>query len=177
MKFFRLLVLALMMLPAMALAHGPSRQKVTVTKEINATPEEVWAVVGDFYDMSWHPAVFATEGDGTLVPDESLRSLTVGEEGGPVITEILYKWKPEKMSYSYRITDVDVAVLPVTNYSSHLTVKPAEDGHVLVEWRGAFYRGYPNNEPPEHLNDEAAVKAVTDLYNAGLDALAAQFPE
>ena len=49
--------------PTLALAHGPTRQKVTVEAEVAANPEEVWAVVGDFQDMSWHPAVFSTEGE------------------------------------------------------------------------------------------------------------------
>ena len=71
--------------------------------------------------------------------------------------------------------DVDVAVLPVTNYSSHLTVTPTASGGSHIEWRGAFYRGYPNNEPPPELNDEAAIQAVTGVYRAGLDALAERF--
>ena len=40
-----------------------------------------------------------------------------------------------------------------------------------VEWRGAFYRGFMNNDPPPELNDEAAKKAVSGVYRAGLDAL------
>ena len=75
---------------------------------------------------------------------------------------------------SREITDVAVEVLPVTNYSSHLTVKPIEGGS-LIEWRGAFYRGYPNNDPPEDLNDAAAIAAVTGVYKAGLDALTERF--
>jgi len=34
-----------------------------------------------------------------------------------------------------------------------------------------FCRGYPNNDPPPELNDEAAVTAVTGLYKAGLEGL------
>lgn len=169
--FVTAMILALA--PAFANAHGPTRQKVTLTTEVAATPAEVWAVVGNFQDMSWHPVVFSTEGtNGNDI--EATRVLTLTEEGGPTVSEELYKFSDEKMSYSYRITAVEVEVLPVTNYSSHLTVKPSEGG-ALVEWRGAFYRGYPNNDPPEHLNDEAAIAAVTAVYQAGLDALQAKF--
>lgn len=176
MTFLRVFI-ALLLLPTLAFAHGPSRQKVRIEQEIAAPAAEVWAVIGDFYDMTWHPAVFATEGDGSLVVDESQRVLTLGEEGGPTVLETLYKWKPEKMSYSYFITEVDVEVFPVTNYSSHLTVKAVDDTHSMVTWKAGFYRGYPNNEPPEHLNDEAAVAAVTALYEQGLEALAARFAQ
>jgi hypothetical protein len=40
-----------------------------------------------------------------------------------------------------------------------------------VTWKGAFYRGFMNNDPPPELNDEAAKKAVTDVYRSGLDGL------
>ena len=169
-----LAAIALPLLSVPALAHGPSRQKVTLTAEVAAPPEEVWAVIGNFQDMSWHPYVYSTTGEGGNEIDAT-RVLTLKEEGGPTISEVLYKYNPEKMSYSYRITDVDVKVLPVNNYSSHLTVKPREGGGSIIEWRGAFYRGYPNNDPPPELNDEAAVAAVTDVYKAGLDALVKRF--
>ncbi|MCA3581586.1 MAG: SRPBCC family protein, partial [Bradyrhizobium sp.] len=90
---------------------------------------------------------------------------------GVTIEEELSKYEPEMMSYSYRITAVDVKVLPVTNYSSTLEVSPAPGGKAKLEWSGAFYRGYPNNDPPPELNDEAAIKAVSGLYKAGLEAL------
>lgn len=173
-RTFMLAATAAALRPGLALAHGPTRQKVTLTTEVGAEPAEVWAAIGNFQDMSWHPAVFATAGENGNEIDAT-RVLTLGEAGGPTIAEILYKYSAEKMSYSYRITAVEVEVLPVTNYSSHLTVKPRNGGGALIEWRGAFYRGHPNNDPPEHLNDAAAVAAVTGVYQAGLDALVERF--
>jgi len=168
--------LAVAAAPMVAEAHEPTRQKIVITREVAMSPEKVWERVGNFQDMSWHPAVHSTKGKSGNEIDAT-RVLTLGAEDGPTISEILYKYKPEKRSYSYRITNVDVEVLPVTNYSSHLTVKEGKDGGSLIEWKGAFYRGYPNNDPPEELNDEAAVKAVTGVYEAGLDALVAELEE
>ena len=34
-----------------------------------------------------------------------------------------------------------------------------------------LYRGYPNNDPPPEFNDEAAIKAVGEVYRAGLEGL------
>lgn len=155
-------------LAALAEAHGPPRKKVTETVEVNLPPEKVWAVVGNFQDMGWHPAVAKTEGQGGNAP-KATRVLTL--QGGGTIDEELDKYDAEKMSLAYLITRVDVKVLPVTNYYSWLSVKPAEGGKSLVEWRGAFYRGYPNNDPPPDLDDETAIKAVTGVYRAGLDHL------
>ncbi|MEM7505180.1 MAG: SRPBCC family protein [Pseudomonadota bacterium] len=174
MKLLGLLAgLALATVPVLAEAHGPTRQKVTVTVEIDAPPAKVWERVGKFDDMSWHPAVAKTTGQGGNAIDAT-RRLNLGAEDGPIIDEVLYKFSDEKRSYSYRITAVEVEVLPVTNYSSHLTVKDGANGGSLVEWRGAFYRGDPNNGPPPELNDEAAVKAVKGVYRTGLDALKAE---
>jgi hypothetical protein len=162
--------------PLVADAHGPSRKKVTEDIVIDQPPEKVWAVIGNFGDMSWLPIVAKTDAKGgnTVVDTEDdsknpTRHLTL-KDGGTV-DEVLYKYDAEKMTYSYRITNVDVKVLPVTNYSSTITVEPLVGGKTSVEWKGAFYRGYPNNDPPPELNDEAAIKAVTDLYHLGLTAL------
>lgn len=167
---------AALLLPTMALAHGPTRQKITLTAELDAEPAQVWAAIGNFQDMGWHPAIHSQTGQGGNKIDAT-RVLYLSDQGaeGPKIEEVLYKYSDEKMSYSYRITAVKVEVLPVTNYSSHLTVKPRPGGGAIVEWRGAFYRGYPNNDPPPELNDEAAIAAVSAVYQAGLDALVARF--
>ena len=159
---------ALILVPTIAMAHGSTRQKVIEEVEINAPAEKVWAKIGNFQDMSWHPAIVKTEGQGGNEKDAT-RKLTL--KGGGIIEESLEKYDDAKKSYHYRITNVDVKVLPVTNYSSWLTVEPEEGGKSKVEWKGAFYRGYPNNDPPPELNDDAAVKAVTDVYRAGLGAL------
>ncbi|HUI21787.1 MAG TPA: SRPBCC family protein [Methylocella sp.] len=156
-------------LPQAGWAHGPSRQKVTESVTIDAPPAKVWDAIKDFHDMSWLPGVVKTTGEGGNEPDTATRQLTL--DNGATIDESLYKYDADAMTYSYRIDKVDVKVLPVNNYSSTLAVLPAEGGKSTVEWRGAFYRGYPNNDPPPELNDEAAIKAVTAIYRKGLDAL------
>lgn len=166
-RVFALAAAVLALLPAVASAHGPSRQKVTETVEINAPADKVWEVIGDFQDMGWHPAVAKTEGEGGNEA-KATRVLTLGSGG--VINETLLKYDPEKKMYKYEISDVDVKVLPVNNYSSMLSVT-GEGDKSTVTWKGAFYRGFMNNDPPPELNDEAAKKAVTDVYRSGLDGL------
>ena len=153
--------------PAMALAHGPSRQKVTETVEINAPAEKVWAVIGNFQDMSWHPAVAKTEGTGGNNANAT-RKLTL--TSGGVIEEQLDDYDAKEHIYHYEIVKVDPKVLPVNDYSSKLSVA-GEGDKSTVTWWGAFYRGYMNNDPPPELNDEASRKAVEGVYRAGLDAL------
>jgi hypothetical protein len=158
---------SLALVSTFALAHGPSRQKVTETVEINAPADKVWAEIGNFQDMSWHPAVAKLTGSGGNDANAT-RVLTL--TSGGTIDEKLLSNDPAKMIYKYEITKVDPKVLPVNNYSSNLSVK-GEGGKSTVEWKGAFYRGFMNNDPPPELSDEAAVKAVKGVYRAGLDAL------
>lgn len=153
--------------PLAASAHGPSRQKVTESVEINAPADKVWAVVGNFQDMGWHPAFKKTEGTGGNDVGAT-RTLTL--EGGGQIFEKLTKYNAEGKMLAYEITEVDVKVVPVTNYSAHITVTGTGDKST-VEWKGAFYRGYVNNDPPPELSDEAAVNAITGVYKTGLEAL------
>ncbi|MET0080940.1 MAG: SRPBCC family protein [Candidatus Thiodiazotropha lotti] len=149
-------------------AHGPTRQKVTVKQMIAAPPQVVWDRVKDFHDMSWHPIIAKTEGDGGN-DKGATRVLTL--VNGGIINEELKKYDAAKQSFKYKINSVDVKILPVTNYSSTLTVKAAENGGSQVIWKGAFYRGYPNNDPPAELNDQAAKEAVTGVYKSGLENL------
>ncbi len=159
---------ALTVFASHAVAHGPTRQKVRESVEINAPVEKVWARVGNFQDMSWHPAVAKSEGQGGNEP-KATRVLTL--QGGGVINETLETYAADKFSYSYSISKVELTVLPVSNYSSRITVRAGDGGKTVVEWSGAFYRGFPNNDPPPELNDEAAAKAVTGVYRTGLDQL------
>ena len=154
-------------LPAVALAHGPSRQKVTESIEINAPVDKVWAAVGNFQDMSWLPIVAKTEGTGGNNVNAT-RKLTL--KSGGIVEEQLDKYEADEHTYGYEITKVDVKVLPVNDYSSHITVT-ANGDKSTVEWSGGFYRGYMLNDPPPELNDEASLKAVTGLYKDGLAAL------
>src|SRR5512141_1070588 len=110
-----LAVLALF--PVAASAHGPSRQKVTETVEINAPPDKVWAVIGNFQDMSWHPAIAKTEGKGGNDVNAT-RTLTL--KSGGTIEEQLDKYNATDHFYAYEITKVDVKVLPINDYSSRI---------------------------------------------------------
>lgn len=161
------LIILIAGLQATLQAHGPSRQKVVSKIEINAPIDKVWAVVGNFQDMSWHPFIAKTEGNGGN-SEGATRKLIL--KSGGIISEKLTKYDNETRSITYEITDVDVKVLPVTNYSAQMSVNGTAE-KTIVEWRSAFYRGFVNNDPPPELSDEAAVKAINDIFQTGLVGL------
>ena len=102
---------------------------------------------------------------------DAKRKLTL--KNGGVIEELLTKYDADGKLLSYKIDAVDVKVLPVNNYASTISVKE-DGGKSVVEWKGAFYRGFMNNDPPPELSDEAGLKAVSDIYKSGLAALKAK---
>ncbi|CAN7464692.1 SRPBCC family protein [Variovorax paradoxus] len=144
-------------------AHGPTRQKVSEKVTIEAPADAVWAKIKNFNALKdWHPAVADSAADKGNA-EGSVR--TVKLKDGGMLVETLEGYDDAKMKYNYRAKDG--GALPVTNYTSVLSVV-ADGGKSVVEWRGAFYRGYPNNDPPPDKNDEAAIKAVTGVYRDGL---------
>lgn len=156
--------LAIALVATSALAHGPTRQKVTKTVAIDASPDVVWGKIKNFDALKeWHPAV--AESPASKGNEEgSVRTIKL--KGGGALSETLETYNDADKKYSYRAKDG--GALPVTNYTSTIQVKPGDGGKALVEWRGAFYRAYPNNDPPPDQNDEAAVKAITGVYESGL---------
>ena len=168
-KSFKAMALAAVVLPLClsgALAHGPVRQKAIEKITINASPAVVWEKIKNFDALKdWHPAVAESATDkGNSVG--SVRQVKL--KGGGELTETLEGYDDVKMKYSYRAKDG--GALPVSNYTSSISVT-AEGNQTVVEWRGAFYRGFLNNDPPPELNDEAAMKAITGVYKSGLENL------
>lgn len=159
----RLACLVALGLPLAASAHGPTRQKAVESVTINAPAAAVWARIKDFAALKdWHPAVESSDAtQGNTVGSQR----TVKIKGGGQILETLESWDDAAMKYSYRAKDG--GALPVSNYTSALRVS-GEGNTCQVEWRGAFYRGFPNNDPPPDQNDEAALRAVTGVYQSGL---------
>ena len=52
--------------------------------------------------------------------------------------------------------------------SENITITES-NGISKVQWKGAFYRSFPGQQPPPELTDEACIKAVTNLYKTGLE--------
>lgn len=165
-------------------AHGPVRGKMTATVTIDAPASDVWDVISNYDDMSWHPGISSTKADKGN-DKGSVRVLTL-KDGG-TITEELKVHKADKMTYKYKITDMstvktiqhsgqdeDVPVLPVENYAATLLVKD-KGGKTVVTWIATYYRRYVNNNPPAELNEEAADAAVTAVLTDGLTSLLQKF--
>jgi mxaD protein len=168
------LLLAVTVLAATALsaaAHGPTPQKVEEKITVAAKPDAVWAVLKNFDKLAdWHPGIAKIEAEGGSAAGAT-RTLTL--KNGGVLVEGLDEYNDGEKFYTYRLSKENVEALPVSFYSATITVKPAGDGSE-VQWIGRFYRGDTSNFPPDNLNDEAAVKAMTEFLQQGLAGLKAK---
>lgn len=170
MKFTAFLFSSLLIIPALASAHGPTPQKAKVSVTINAPIIAVWDAVKPFDGIAgWHPDVKHSTGDGK---NESggIRTITL-QNGGQLVEELDF-YSDKDHEYSYRLKTENVQTFPASSYSVTLQVTPGGDANTsTVVLKSRFYRGDTGNSPPENLNDEAAQKAVNAFFNNGLAGL------
>lgn len=155
---------------AAALAHGPTPQRAEEKIEIAAPPAKVWAALKDFGDVKWHPGIVKADASGGSDPGAT-RTITLATGGE--LAEGLDEYSEEEMTYGYRLSKENLEAFPVSFYSAKITVAE-KDGGSEVTWIGRFYRADTGNFPPEHLNDEAAMKAMTEFMQQGLRGLKAE---
>lgn len=151
--------------------HAPTRRKVAESIVIAASPDKVWAVLGDVEHSSWMQNVDSTREQGPD-PANSTRTLTLKNGHSFVVQGRRYDAQHRSLAYS--ISGNDVHDLPAGDYSASVSVEPDGSDRSKVEWKAAFYRGYPNNGPPPELNDENSEKAVRAWIHASLENLKAR---
>jgi hypothetical protein len=133
-------------------------QSVVETVEVNAAPDKVWELIGQFGVANWHPLIAGIRLTGT--GPGQLR--TIETIDGKQIIERLDAIDNAGRFYRY----ANVAGLPVANYTGMLSVKPNGAGS-SVEWRAQFL---PNGQ------GTIIVKTiVSTLFKAGLDSLKTHF--
>ena len=62
-------------------AHGPSRQKVSESIEINASIEDVWKIISNFRVFNWNQNIKQTIADNNQVGSERILEFKSGGKG------------------------------------------------------------------------------------------------
>lgn len=173
MNYLKLSLLSILLVPALVFAHGPSRQKVVEEIEINAAPDKVWGIIKEFCSIQdWHPGIKSCTADkGSEI--ESVRTIELGN--GEKIQEKLFKLDAEnkKIQYAMQLEKGRVVKdLPIATHGATITVSENGSGS-KVQWKGAFYRSFPGQQPPPELSDAACIEAVSKLYKTGLENIKA----
>jgi len=168
MKFFSTIICfcAIAMLPAGAYAER-SLLSVVETVDIDASPDEVWAEVGNFDGMAnWHPAIASSQ----IVAGENNRAGAARElqiKDGPAVIDELVALDDAQRSYIYRLVD---SPLPLTDYLAKVTVKPNGEGSEVI-WSVTFRRKNAADNVPDEESDQAAIGLLSSVYRGGLDNL------
>ena len=168
MKINTAIVAALSMLACAYAQAAAPRLTTSKTITIDAPAGKVWHLIKDFNGLnSWHPAVATdeiVEGKNNTVG--AVRLLTL--KGGGTIKEKLLAFNPAGRSFKYAIVE---GVLPVSDYTSTLTVKSAGKNQASVTWAGHFKRKNLGDSPAENENDKTAMDTIGGVYQGGLDNL------
>jgi mxaD protein len=168
MKLISATVLALTVLASGYSVAAAPELHVHKTVTINASADKVWNLVKDFNGLNnWHPAIAKddiVEGTNNTVGAVRLLSL----KGGGTIKEKLLAFDAAGHSFRYAIVE---GVIPVSSYTSRLSVKSAGDNKSTVTWSGKFKRKNVGENPGDSENDKTAVDTITSVYQSGLDNL------
>ena len=154
-----------------AQALGAEANELTAAQSIriNAAPEAVWQVVGDYNGSPrWLPLVERSEivmGKNNQVG--AIRLIT--RRNGTKVTERLLEHDPQDMRMAY--TYVDGAVM-ASDYFPVISVKDAGDGTSIVEWSAHFKRlNYDMDPPPPGQDDKSMTAFYNGIYKSGLESL------
>src|SRR5277367_1606493 len=166
-------IIAAIALTSSVLASGAAwaaapKLHVTQSIDIDASAGKVWKTVMSFDSLNtWHPAV-ATDAivEGTNNTVGAVRLLTL--KGGGTIKEKLLSFDPAHRHFGYAIVE---GVLPVSDYTSTLSVVSAGKGKSTVTWSGHFKRKNVGDNPADNENDKTAVDTINGVYQGGLDNL------
>ena len=162
MVFSRILILCLFFCSALVYGHGPTRQKVKETININATADDSWKMLKNLDSAGkWHSEYSA------ISIEKNFRKFASKRDGAKGLIEILSS-SDEAMKFKYRLKNP--GSIPVNNYSANISVKQVGTTSKIT-FKGAFYRKYVNNDPPPGEDDEAAINAVTEIYKNSLNLL------
>ncbi len=132
--------------------------ELTVTRKLNANADKVWAILGDFGNLSWVPGPDKVEviGSGAGM----IRRLYIS--GMDPFDEVLQSLHAQQKTFTYSIPKN--AVIPFDNYVADVTVSAAADSTSQVTWHCTF----DNGDMPE-----ADAKSMLEgSYHMMLDALA-----
>ena len=162
MLFTRFLLICLFFYSGILHAHGPTRQKVKESIEIKTPASVLWKMVRNLESAEkWHSEY------SSLSSKKEFLEYTSKRDGSKGLIEILSS-NDESMKFKYRLKNP--GSIPVNNYSANVSVKQVGNSS-SVTFKGAFYRKYVNNDPPPGEDDEAAIKAITEIYRNSLKTL------
>jgi len=133
--------------------------ELTVSDEVAAPAEAVWALVRDFGGlMNWSPGIEKCEVEG-----EGLGAVrTLAMAGGLALREKLEAFDDAERSFSYSI--VEPSALPFTGYLARFHVRPLGGDRCRIDWSGRC-------TPRDGATADQARSILGAVYGGGIKAI------
>ena len=140
-----------------ACAAPASADSLSRSVDVNGTPDAVWSMIGPFCAIKdWLPPVGTCTVDSATPPTRTL----VTKDGKATFVELQTARDDAKHLYSYTFVS---SPLPVTHYTSTITVTAKSEGVSTVTWSGAY--------TPDPGKEKDASDTLRGIYKSGLDTI------
>lgn len=170
MKFLKLSLLSVLLIPAMTLAHGPTPLKFDLEVEVNASPDEVWAAVNNICAIKdWNESI--TECTATGEGLGAFRDYTL--DNGEVLKEEVTKVQDDRKRLLTTLKVEKGRVIkdiPIMSMGTFLSVTENGAGS-KVKIRGTAYSSFEGKSAPPDRSDAFCKAAVETLHSKTLDGL------
>jgi hypothetical protein len=138
-------------------ASSASAASLSRSMDVNASPAEVWSVIGPFCAIKdWLPPIGACTEDNKNPPTRTL----VTKDGKATFVELQTARNDARYTYSYSFIS---SPLPLTRYTSTIEVAAKSTGMSTVTWSSTY--------TPDAGKDKDANDALSGVYEAGLNAI------
>lgn len=181
MKFLKLSLLSVLLIPAMTLAHGPTPLKFDIEVEVNASPDEVWAAVNNICAIKdWNESITECKATGAglgkdlaVLGDIRVYKLDNGEQLMEEVTKIQADRKRLLTTLKVEKGRV-IKDIPIMSMGTFLSVTENGSGS-KVKIRGTAYSSFEGKSAPPDRSDAFCKAAVEALHTKTLDGLKKHF--
>ena len=174
MKFLQLGLLSILIIPTMALAHGPTPLKFDLEVEVNASPDEVWAAANKLCSIKdWNESI--TECSATGEGLGAFRDYTL--DNGEALKEEVTKVQTDRkrLLTTLRVEKGRVIKdIPIKSMGTFLSVTENGTGS-KVKIRGTAYSSFEGKTAPPDRTDAFCKAAIETLHTKTLNGLKAAF--
>lgn len=174
MNYLKLGLFSLLLIPALVFAHGPTPLKFDLDVEVNASPDEVWAMVNKLCsvkDLNESITECTATGEGL----GAFRELTL--DNGEVLKEEVTKVQADRkrMLTTLKVEEGKVIKgMPIRSMGTFITVSESGSGS-KVNIRGTAYSSFEGKSPPPDRTDAVCKAAVEALHTKTLNGMKEYF--